>query len=60
MPNLTEVVLRSKPIHAGSEEAKSPRFVRLWKESRRVLGENEMVKSGRVKLRTLEVGETGK
>jgi len=61
LPNLSEITLPSKPIDSSdSQEANSPRSVRLWKESREVLKGNERVKSGKVKLRTLQVGETGK
>ena len=60
LPNLTELVLPSKPIDVGSQEANSLRLVRRWKEGRKLLKDHEGVKSGKVKLRTLEVGETGK
>jgi len=59
LPKLRQIVVPSKPIDTIAQKAKSPRSVRLWKESREVLRENERIKSGRVKLRTLEVGETG-
>ena len=59
LPNLAEIVLPSKPIGVDCEEAESSRSVRLWKEGRKALRENENIKSGKAKLRTLEVGETG-
>jgi len=54
------IVVSSKPITIGTVERFSSRSLRLWKESREVLKGNERVKSGKVKLRTLDVGESGK
>ena len=42
----------------GFGQRNSPRSLKLWKEAREVLQGNEMVKSGKVKLRILEEGET--
>ena len=49
----------SKPTNQSSLEATDLRSLKLWKEAREVLEGIEMVKSGKVKLRTFEVGETG-
>jgi len=59
LPNLKEVVVPSKPTNQSSLEATDLRSLKLWKEAREVLEGIEMVKSGKVKLRTFEVGETG-
>lgn len=58
LPNLRETVIPSKPIDPNGSEAASLRSFRLWKEARKVLKVNELVKRGRVRLRALEVGET--
>ena len=57
--SLKEMVVPSKPINIAASVAASPLLLKLWKEAREVLEGNEMVKSGKVKLRTTEVGETG-
>jgi len=55
LSNLAEIVLPSRPIGPDSREAESSHSVsvRLWKESRELLRENERIKNGKVKLRTL-------
>ena len=58
LPALKELAVPSKPINILGSEMASPRSFKLWKEAREVLEGNEMIKSGKVKLRTLEIGET--
>ena len=55
---LKELMVSGKPINILGSETASPRSLRLWKEAREVLEGNEMIKSGKMKLRTLEVGAT--
>lgn len=57
--NLKEIVVPSRSIDVSSDEATYPRSVRLWNKGRAVLNENEKIKSGKIKLRTLEIGEIG-
>jgi len=52
---LAETILPLKPIDVDSREVTTPHAVR---QSRELLRENERVKSGKVKLKTLEMGET--
>jgi len=59
LPNLRQIVLPSRPIDANALEATSSRSVFLWEAGRKLLRDSEMVKSGKAKLRTVEVGETG-
>jgi len=56
--NIKESVIPSKPINPFGSETSSSRSLKLWKEAREVLEGNEMIKSGKVKLRTFEVGKT--
>jgi len=56
--DLKQLVIPSNPIDTAGSEMASPRLLKVWKEAREVLEGNEMVKSGKLKLRTLEVGET--
>jgi len=59
LQNLREMVIPSKPIDANALEAAFLGSLGLWKKARKVLKENELFKSGKIKLRTLELGETG-
>lgn len=54
---LREMVVPSEPINILGSVTSFPRSLKLWNEAREVLEGNQMVKSGKVKLRTLEVGE---
>jgi len=56
--DLKELVIPSKAINVGGSVADSACSLKLWKEAREVLEGNEMIKSGEVKLRILEIGET--
>jgi len=58
LPSVKETVIPSKPITLPALETASPRSLKLWKEAREVLEGNEMIKSGKVNLKTLEMGET--
>lgn len=56
--SVKELVIPSKAINSAGVEADSARSLRLWKEAREVLEGSEMIKSGKVKLRILELGKT--
>lgn len=59
LPNLKEIFIPLKPIDSSTQEAVSPRSLKLWEEGRKVLREKEMMKNGKIKLRMLQIGETG-
>jgi len=56
---MREIALPSRLLDVNALEAASSSSVILWKEGRRLLTEHERVKSEKVKLRTVEVGEIG-
>lgn len=56
---LKEVVLPSSLIGFDGERIVSPQWTQLWAQSRRELERSNVIQTGKVKLRTVEVGENG-
>ena len=57
--DLDEMVVSSRPINIQGLVTASPRSLKLWKEAKEVLEGNELIESGKVKLKTWEAGKTG-
>lgn len=59
LPQLKEVVVTSGPLSFSRHAPESAEVILAWEKSRERLRKLEIFTSGRVKLREIEVGETG-
>lgn len=57
-PRLREIVVPKHPVDFDNKIINSGE--KKWAENRRILKSNELIKSGKIKLREIESGENGK
>lgn len=58
-PNLQRVAVPRLLARPDGEVSSDPARLQLWKNRRRELMKNESIKKGKIKLMTLDLGETG-
>lgn len=58
-PTLEEICLPSNLVTSNRKFSPSPLHLKFWNEMRQTLKEHEAIKSGRIKLEFLELGEIG-